>query len=108
MRVLSRNRFEHNSGPPRPGLIPAQRLTCRLLVIWIGYMDGDDAAREVAFEFSLPGMIATTTPAKMVAIPRMAIGVTVSWRNARPSAKATIGMISVLKMTTVASIFLIK
>jgi hypothetical protein len=41
-------------------------------------------------------------------MPATAIGVTVSWRNARPRASATIGMMSVHRLTTVASIFLIR
>ena len=44
----------------------------------------------------------------MVAMPATAVGVTVSCRNARPSASATIGMISVVRLTIVASILLIK
>src|SRR5688572_16765498 len=55
-----------------------------------------------------PGRIATATPARIVAMPRTANGATVSWRNARPSARATIGMIRVLRLTTVASSCLIR
>ena len=48
------------------------------------------------------------TPARIVAMPARAIGVTVSWRNARPRASATIGKMSMLRLTTVASILLIR
>src|SRR4026209_1999284 len=53
------------------------------------------------------GTLATATPARTLAIPVRTIAVTVSPRNARPRASATIGEISVVRLTIVASSFLI-
>ena len=53
-------------------------------------------------------LMATATPTRVVVMPATAIGVTDSWRNARPTASATIGMMSVVRLTIVASILLIK
>src|SRR5262245_23634491 len=65
------------------------------------------AGARMATALGLTGTSATVTPAMMVAMPANALGVTVSSRNMRPMASATMGMTSVLRLTIVASILLI-